>query len=69
MLFTDTVLSRSTLIVADILVIGTTWFNHSVRQAALSYPANAERRSLSRILFIDGERANYFTIWILIKRN
>ena len=49
------ILSRSTLIVADVMVIAATWLNQSVRSSTLSDVKEANIPSFAKVLLIDGE--------------
>ena len=50
-----TILSRSTLIIADVIVIAATWLNQSIRSSALSGAKEASIPSFAKVLLIDGE--------------
>ena len=49
------ILSRSTLIIADIIVVAATWLNRSVRSSALSDVKETNIPSFAKVLLIDGE--------------
>ena len=57
--------SRVPLIVADTLVIGTTWLNSSVRTGAFANARENHIPSFARLLLVDG-MCSYVTTWTVV---
>ena len=49
------ILSRSTVVIADVIVVAATWLNQSVRSSALSGAKEVGIPSFAKVLLIDGE--------------